>query len=74
MSRKASPVELADCPDDGGKWIIYCDHHDENGNLIDSGILQDTNRRRLNLWRTDTLMWCCYCQEEHNQTRNGAPR
>lgn len=58
MNRKASPVELADCPDDGGKWIIYCEHDD------DCGILQDTNRRRLNSWRTETLTWCCYCQEE----------
>jgi hypothetical protein len=61
--RKASPVELADCPEDGGKYIIYCEHFDDDGNLVESAILQDTNRRRLNAWRTDTLTWCCYCQE-----------
>ena len=67
MKRKATPVELADCPDDGGKWIIYCDHYDQNFDLIYSGILQDTNRRRLNSWRTETLTWCCYCQEGSDQ-------
>jgi len=51
--------ELADCPEDGGKWILYCEH--SNG---DTGILQDTNKRRLAEWKREPLMWCCYCQEE----------
>jgi len=56
--KKATPVELADCPDDGGKWAIYCEHAEA------TSVLQDTNRRRLNSWRTDTLTWCEYCQDE----------
>lgn len=65
-TRKATPVELADCPDDGGKWAIYCEH--DNG----TSILQDTNRRRLNGWRTETIVWCEYCQDDNGQHRYGA--
>ncbi len=53
-----SEVQVANCPEDGGKWIIYCDH--ENG----CAILQDTNKARLNEWRKEPLMWCAFCQEE----------
>ena len=57
VSHKVSNVELAECPDDGGTWVIYCEH--EEG----IALLQDTNKQRLNAWRQDTLTWCCYCQE-----------
>lgn len=50
---------MAECPQDGGKWVIYCDHGDS-----DIALLQDTNKRRLAEWRTETIVWCCYCQEE----------
>ena len=56
--RQATPVELAECPADGGKWVIYCEH--EEG----TALLQDTNKRRLAPWRNETIVWCCYCQEE----------
>lgn len=73
-ARKATPVELADCPEDGGKWAIYCEHYDAEGNLVDSAILQDTNKKRLNGWRTETIVWCCFCQEEVGQTCEGGYR
>ena len=56
-AHKVSKVELAECPQDGGKWVIYCEH--EEG----TALLQDTNKQRLNAWRQEPLMWCCYCQE-----------
>lgn len=64
MNTKVSKVELADCPGDGGKWVIYCDHLDANGEVVDSGMLQDTNKARLAAWRKEPIVWCCYCQEE----------
>lgn len=60
MSGRVSTVEEAECPQDGGRWVIYCEH--ENG----TALLQDTNRRRLSAWRSEPLVWCCYCQEEAN--------
>ena len=60
MTGRVSAVELADAPQDGGKWAIYCEH--EEG----TSILQDTNKRRLASWRSEPLVWCCYCQEERN--------
>lgn len=59
-----SNVELAGCPQDGGKWVIYCEHTNAGGDLTGCGMLQDTNKARLNAWRKEPLMWCCYCQEE----------
>lgn len=56
-----SKVMLADVPEDGGKWVIFCDHYN-NDKLIASGLLQDTNKARLNKWRTQPIDWCCYCQ------------
>ena len=53
-------VELADCPDDGGKWAIYCEH--ENG----CGILQDTNKRRLSGWLNHTTEWCPICRNNQD--------
>jgi hypothetical protein len=54
----------ADCPEDGGKWAIYCEHTDSSGEIIGTGVVQDTNKRRLATWQKHSLDWCCYCQEE----------
>lgn len=56
--------ELADAPDDGGRWALYCEHIDDTGEVIGVGLLQDTNKRRLSEWRTHSREWCPYCQEE----------
>lgn len=48
--------DLADCPDDGGKHALYCEHEDG------IGVVQDTNRRRLVPWLQSTVDWCPYCQ------------
>lgn len=61
-----SQIELADCPADGGKWVIYCDHYDADNNPIGTGLLQDTNKRRLAQWRNHSDQWCPLCQEESN--------
>lgn len=61
--RVVSPVVRAECPEDGGKWAIHCEHFDAAGNLVESSILQDTNRRRLAEWRSAPDEWCCVCQE-----------
>ena len=61
------PVE-ADCPGDGGRWAMICEHF-ENEEWTSQGIIQDTNKRRLaGHWDekrgagyTD---WCCTCQDE----------
>ena len=50
-------LELADCPEDGGKWALYCEH--ENG----VGILQDTNRNRISAWGSYSAAWCPLCQD-----------
>lgn len=50
-------LDLADCPEDGGKWAIYCEH--EEG----TSVAQDTNKRRLSAWLAHPDEWCCYCQE-----------
>jgi len=63
-AKKVTGPELADCPEDGGKWALYCEHYDATGELIGCGIVQDTNKKRLAPWRKETSMWCCYCQEE----------
>lgn len=52
--------ELANCPEDGGKWALYCEH--ENG----ISILQDTNKRRLAQWKKHSSEWCSICYEEAN--------
>ena len=58
-----SQVQLADDPDDGGKWAIYCEHYDADGQIIGTGVVQDTNKRRLATWKNHSIDWCCYCQE-----------
>ena len=56
--------EIADVPQDGGKWALYCEHLNDAGEVIGVGLLQDTNKRRLSEWRTHSREWCPYCQEE----------
>ena len=58
-------VELADCLEDGGKWVIYCTHFTSDGNAA-SSLLQDSNKRRLAEWKKHTIDWCCYCQAERD--------
>lgn len=53
---------LAYSPEDGGKWAIYCEHFDAAGEVIGTGVLQDTNKSRLAQWRKASIDWCCYCQ------------
>lgn len=64
---KVTGPELAECPDEGGKWIIYCEHFDSDGEVENVGICQDTNKRRLAAWKREPLMWCCACQEAHEE-------
>jgi hypothetical protein len=59
-----SEVVLADCPSDGGKWAIYCEHTDSEGAVIGTSVVQDTNKRRLAEWQKHSDEWCCYCQEQ----------
>lgn len=66
LSRVVSGVVLADCPEDGGKWAIYCEHRAGNGEVVGVGILQDTNKQRLSAWTRDTLAWCPCCQNERD--------
>jgi hypothetical protein len=56
--------EIADVPQDGGKWALYCEHLNDAGEVVGVGLLQDTNKRRLSEWRTHSREWCPYCQEE----------
>lgn len=50
-------LDLADCPADGGKWAIYCEHE------LGTSLIQDTNKRRLSESLNYPEDWCCYCQE-----------
>lgn len=66
---RVSEVMLADVPEDGGKWMIMCEH-DCDGEVIVGGVLQDTNKRRLSEWRTSVwadgrTTWCPMCQDAH---------
>jgi hypothetical protein len=61
-----SNIQLADCPDDGGKWAIYCEHYNTDGEIIGTGVVQDTNKRRLSTWQKHSIDWCCYCQDERD--------
>lgn len=62
---------LADDPDDGGKWVLYCDHL-ENGEWLNAALIQDNNRARLAGFRHETrgygyTEWCELCQNQHEQ-------
>jgi hypothetical protein len=47
---------VADCPEDGGKHAIYCEHADGR-----TSVLQDTNKRRLMEWKNHPTEWCEIC-------------
>lgn len=49
--------DLADCPEDGGKHALYCDHGDR------TYVTQDTNKRRLMALLNHTEEWCEGCME-----------
>jgi len=70
--------ELAECPGDGGKWAIYHEHLDGNGELIYTAIAQDTNKRRLAQWKRIPVDWCHLCQEIRDggniNTLHGEPK
>lgn len=59
--------EIADVATDGGKWAIYCEHYDTDGEMIYCAILQDSNKARLSAWKRDTHVWCEQCQSEGEQ-------
>lgn len=63
MTARVIGPELAENPGDGGKWAIYHEHLDDEGEPVAVSILQDTNRRRLAAWMDVPGEWCCYCQE-----------
>lgn len=50
-------LDLADVPEDGGKWALFCVHEDG------VGVVQDTNKRRLSGWLRHSEEWCPFCQE-----------
>ncbi len=66
---RISGVVPADCPSDGGKWALYCDHMDEaTGEWFNAGLIQDTNKKRLAAWASvkrgaGYTEWCPECQE-----------
>lgn len=49
----------SECPEDGGHWALYCEH------LTGTGVLQDTNKRRLAQWLKEPEGWCTFCRENH---------
>lgn len=59
--RVIGPVE-ADCPEDGGKWALHCEHL-VDGEWLSMSVMQDTNKKRLAEWKTASAEWCCECQE-----------
>lgn len=63
MTARVVGPEPAECPDDGGKWALYHEHLDAEGDVVAVSIIQDTNKRRLAAWRNVPGEWCCYCQE-----------
>jgi hypothetical protein len=60
-------VVPADCPDDGGKWALMCEHF-VDGEWINAGIIQDNNKSNLATWvhakrGAGYTSWCPECQE-----------
>lgn len=64
MSSNVSQVELAETPEDGGKWAIYCEHTNAAGEISYTAILQDSNKKRLAQWRNYSTEWCAGCRTE----------
>jgi hypothetical protein len=69
-SKRVIGPALADCPEDGGKWAIWCEHFDANGEPIYCGVTQDSNKARLRPWKNDTASWCGLCWEESRGGNN----
>lgn len=46
-------LDFADCPDDGGKYMLICSDH--------SFIIQDNNKTALWKHRFDVKEWCEAC-------------
>lgn len=68
QTRIVGPVP-AECPGDGGRWALVCEHLID-GEWLAEGIIQDTNKKRLAGWKTskwdDGLThWCPECQNVH---------
>lgn len=78
MNAKVFGPELADVPEDGGKWAIYHEHYDHNGEIIYTAICQDSNKRRLAAWKQIPVDWCDLCQEIRDggnyHTLHGEPK
>jgi hypothetical protein len=70
---RVSGVQFADVPEDGGKWVIFCDHFDaETNEWYNAGLIQDNNKQRLARWipvkrGAGFTEWCPECQEAHEQ-------
>ena len=63
MRTATDGVHLAECAEDGGKWVIYCTHYDCNDNEVATGLLQDSNKARLSKWLKHSNLWCPFCME-----------
>ena len=65
-------VVEADCPEDGGKWALICEHwNNEYNEWWSEGIIQDNNKRNLATWihakrGAGYTTWCCTCQDAHS--------
>lgn len=64
MPHQVTDIELAESPEDGGKYVIYCEHTDETGEVFYTAVLQDSNKKRLAKWRYFSEVWCAACREE----------
>jgi hypothetical protein len=70
---RITDVVLADCPSDGGKWALMCEHLDiVSGEWFNGGIIQDTNKKRLAGHRSEVrgagfCDWCPECQAAHDE-------
>lgn len=78
MTTKVIGPELADVPQDGGKWAIYHEHYDADGEITYTAVCQDTNKRRLAAWKRSPVDWCDLCQEIRDggniNTLHGEPK
>lgn len=68
---RVSNVQLAAFPNDGGKWVIYCDHFDaQKREWYNAALIQDSNKKRLASWISAKrgagfTSWCEECQVAH---------
>jgi hypothetical protein len=75
---RISKVEEAECPEDGGRWAIHCEHL-VDGEWLSFAVLQDTNKRRLSEWRSSKFSdglttWCDECQQMTSEPKRAAER